>query len=236
MQNRTMRVVTGVVVLVVVVGILGVAYIWFSGAGGTPTEPITAPTLEAETGAEQAVFRIVPDESEARFLIQEDLMGNRITVTGKTQEIAGDIAVDFAAPASTELGTIRINVSTLATDNEFRNRALRGQILQSNQAAFEFAEFVPTALNGLPESITMGTPFTFQITGNLTVHGVTKETTFDAEVTPVSETRLEGSANAEVLYADFGMSIPSAPGVANVSDEVQLEIEFVATAVTAETE
>ena len=50
-------------------------------------------------------------------------------------------------------------------------------------------------------------------------------------VTPVSETRIEGSAHATVLRADYGLQIPNAPGVANVSEEVGLEIDFVATAV-----
>jgi polyisoprenoid-binding protein YceI len=77
--------------------------------------------------------------------------------------------------------------------------------------------------------VTAGDSFDFQISGSLTVHGVTREITFDATLTAISTTRLEGSASTVVLYRDFGMTIPAAPGVANVADEVRLEIDFAAT-------
>jgi hypothetical protein len=35
-----------------------------------------------------------------------------------------------------------------------------------------------------------------------------------------------GSAEATVLRSDFQLTIPNAPGVANVSDEVQLSLDF----------
>jgi len=57
---------------------------------------------------------------------------------------------------------------------------------------------------------------------------VTREVTFDVTLTPVSETRLEGTATSTIRYADFGLSIPRVPSVASVADEVRLEIDFVA--------
>ncbi|MBC8170871.1 MAG: YceI family protein [Anaerolineae bacterium] len=235
LQNRNVRILAALVGVGVLVALLGAAYIWFSAGSGEPSTAITAPTLEAQTSAEEnrTLFRIIPEESTVRFIINEELMGTPTTVVGETNQVAGDILVDFATPINSLPGTIRINIATLATDNEFRNRALRGQILQSNQPQNEFAEFVPSTVSGLPETITIGEPITFQITGNLTVRGVVREnTTFEATVTPVSETRLEGSATTEVLYTEFGMSIPNAPGVANITEAVQLEIDFVAAAVT----
>lgn len=238
LQNRNVRILVGLGLVGVVVALFAAAYIWFSGGSGEPSTEISAPTLEPAAtdesgGGDVTIFRIVPEESQVRFIIHEELMGQPTTVVGQTRQVAGDIRVDFQTPANSLPGTIRINIATLATDNEFRNRALRGQILQSNQPQNEFAEFVPSSVSGLPAAITIGEPITFQITGNLTVRSITREnTTFDVTVTPVSESRLEGSATTEVLYTDFGMSIPSAPGVANVTEEVQLEIDFVANAVT----
>jgi hypothetical protein len=55
--------------------------------------------------------------------------------------------------------------------------------------------------------------------------------TFDATVTPVSDTRLEGTASATIPYADFGISILRLPPqVASVEDTVTLEIQFAAEA------
>lgn len=177
----------------------------------------------------RSLFRIIPAESEARFNIDEDLRGNRITVVGVTDQVAGDIIVDYANPTASTIGTIRINMRTLATDNTFRNQALRAQILQSAQDEFEFADFVPTALDGLPEApVAAGDTLTFDITGDLTIRDVTRSVTFSATVTVDSDSRISGLATAEVLYADFNLTIPEVPGVANISDEVILEIEFVA--------
>jgi len=218
------------VILLIAVLILvgGVVYIWFSGGSGQPSGRTAAPALAPQPDDTRALLHITADESEVRFMIDEILLGNPKTVIGSTNEVAGELLVDFQDPASSQIGTIRVNVRTLRTDNEFRNRALRGQILQADQAAFEFAEFAPTALLALPDRITMGESFVFQIRGNLTIHGITREVTFDATLTPLSETRIEGSAQTTVRHQDFGMTIPEAPGVANVSDEVRLEIDFVA--------
>ena len=96
----------------------------------------------------------------------------------------------------------------------------------------QFATFEPTGYQGLPESITIGESFTFQITGNLTIHGVTQEETFEVTLTPVSETRIEGTATlSDVTYADYGVKVLRLPTqVASVEDTVTLELSFVAVA------
>ncbi len=49
-------------------------------------------------------------------------------------------------------------------------------------------------------------------------------------VTSITADRLEGVAKAEVLRSDFDLNIPSVAQVANVTDEVQLTLDFVAEA------
>lgn len=166
--------------------------------------------------------------SEARFVVDEILLGEPKTVVGVTNEVAGEMLIDLDHPANSIVGVIRVNVRTLETDNDFRNRALRGQILQADRPEYEFATFTPRNLSGLPERVTIGEAFTFQIVGSLNLHGVSQDITFDATVTPISETEVQGTASTVVLYRDFGMSIPEASGVAGVSDEVRFEIDFVA--------
>ncbi len=223
---------------VAVIGFLIVAaagvYIYVSGGSGEASEEVTenAEQLSADS-PNQKVFRIVQDESSVSFTLDEDLRGVRTTVVGLTNQVAGDIQVDVENPANTQVGTIRINLRTLETDNDFRNRAIRSEILNSAQDEYEFTEFVPTAITGLPESVTVGQPFTFQVTGDLKLVDTTRPVTFEVTVTPVSEDRIEGVGTATVLRSDYGLNIPNAPGVANVTDEVELKIEFVAVAVAA---
>jgi len=96
--------------------------------------------------------------------------------------------------------------------------------------ANEFARFLPTALNGLPDTIAFGTPFDLTIDGDLTLKNTTRPVTFTATITPISAERIEGLATLIIDYAeDFGITIPMLPPiVASVEDTVRLEIEFVA--------
>ncbi len=209
-----------------------------TAARDTPTpEPTAAPT-EA-TSASSAVptttvlYRIVPDESQARFEINEVLRGEPTHVVGTTDQVAGDFIVDFADMEASQLGTIRINVRTLRSPEERRDRAIRSQILQSARDEYEFTDFVPVALVGLPESVAMGRPESFQIIGNLTIRDITHEVTFNAELTLVTADRVEGTAVTTIQRGDYELTIPSVPFVAEVGEDVILGIDFVAIAVAA---
>jgi polyisoprenoid-binding protein YceI len=176
------------------------------------------------------MFSIVAEQSEASFTLEEDLRGVRTTVIGITSEVGGAINVDLANPSASTLDTIVINARTIETDSSFRNRALRSNILKSAQDDFEFIIFEPTSLSNFSaESVAVGDTLTFDITGELTITGVTQSATFNASVTVDSDSQISGSAMANVLYADFELTIPDVRSVANVTDDVDLAINFVAT-------
>ncbi|MEF3275037.1 MAG: YceI family protein [Chloroflexus sp.] len=186
-----------------------------------PTAPADAnqPTLQ--------LFAIDQSRSEARFLINEVLRGQPITVVGVTNQVAGQIALDPNIPTAAQVGVIQINARTLTTDNEFRNRAIKNAILRTNQ--FELITFTPRVITGLPATVEIGVPFEFTIEGDLTITDVTRPVTFTVTVTPVSQSEIRGLAQATVLYRDFNLIIPDSPSVDTVADEVRLELEFVAT-------
>jgi polyisoprenoid-binding protein YceI len=175
----------------------------------------------------RGLYRIDNTKSEVRFQLDEDLRGLRNTVIGATNEVAGDMIVDFSNPAGSELGAITVNSRTLRTDNNFRNQALRSQILRSAQDEYEFITFTPTTIGPIP-SVKPGGTVTFEVTGDLHIIEITKPVTFEVTVTVDSPEQLSGTAKATVLRSDFNLNIPNVPGVANVTDEVILEIDFVA--------
>ena len=191
-----------------------------------------AAAVEALVPASEPVeFKIVAAESRASFTLEEDLRGVRTTVIGSTSEVGGSILVDLANPSASTIGAIVINARTLETDNSFRNRALRSQILRSAQDEFEFIVFEPRELrNWSAESVAVGASVNFDVVGDLTVAGVTREVTFAATVTLDNDTQVSGSATVNLLHGDFGLVIPDVPSVANVTDDVTLSLEFVARA------
>ena len=181
--------------------------------------------------SEPVEFKIVAAESQASFTLEEDLRGVRTTVIGSTGEVGGSIMVDLANPSASSIGAIIINARTLETDNSFRNRALRSQILKSAQDEFEFIVFEPRELsNWSADTVSVGETISFDVAGDLTVAGVTQRVSFAATVALNSDTRISGSATVNLLHGDFGLVIPDVPSVANVTDDVTLSLEFVARA------
>jgi len=177
------------------------------------------------------LFRIVSEESEARFSVFETFpLG---TAIGRTNQIAGDVIVDFNNPTNSQLGTIRINLRTLATGDTDRDSSIRCCVLLTSRPEYEFADFVPTEITGLPDNAQIGQTIPFQVTGDLTLRGNTQSVTFDVSLTLTSTAEIQGFATATVNRSDFGILNDAQNGFDyhGVEEEVNLEFDFVAEAV-----
>jgi polyisoprenoid-binding protein YceI len=206
-----------------------------SAATEAATAAVAAATSEttaaaAASASSGVLFNIVSDQSTVSFGVHETLRGTPTDVLGTTNQVAGQLYVNFDNPSQSQVGVIRTDVRTLKTPEEFRDRAIRGQILQSQQDKYEYVDFTPTSLEGLPATITIGQPVTFKIVGDLKIRDITQSVTFDATVTPTSKTEISGSATTTVTRTQYQLQIPSVPFVADVGDEVTLKIDFVAQA------
>lgn len=238
-------------------GILAVAaasfayLFWFAGGSGDPTTDLTTPELASPTpsgaettstagatgttGAEDTsssvAFVIDQSQSEARFEIDEVLNGNPTHVVGTTDQVVGQVRVDTGDLGTAEFSEIIINARTLETNSERRNRAIRGPvILDSGSDENELITLQVTSVDGLGGAVEPGASVDFTITGDLTIKGNTQPVTFDVTVTQVDESTVEGSATASVTREMFEIGIPSVPGVADVTNEVLIGLDFVAVA------
>jgi polyisoprenoid-binding protein YceI len=202
-----------------------------SPAPTATTEP-TAVSAAGETHVSQQsglnIFEISQEQSKASFSIYEELAGEPKTVVGTTNQVAGQIAVDLNDLSKTQVGVIQVNARTLLTDNDRRNNAIRNRILQTDQ--YEYITFTPKDVIGLSGSAQPGQTVTFQIAGDLTIRNITRPAVFEVTVQGESTSRITGSATAVITRADFNLVIPTVPNVANVGEEVTLEINFVAEA------
>jgi len=256
---RVSRLILAIIAALAIIAVITFIWFFVSSGSGEASQPITAPTLAvtsatitpppaAETtpdateapvaeatavaaapAGDPVVFSLVQGESSISFELDEDMRSQRVTVIGTSPDVAGQVAVNFADPSASQVGEIVFNLRTLSTGNDFRNRAIRGQILQSARDEFEFGSFTPTAVSGLPTTpIEAGETVTFQITGDLRLRDVTNPVTFDVTLTEASEERLVGQATATVNRNDWGLTIPDVPGIANVEEEVVLTIVIVA--------
>jgi len=239
-----------IVIIVVIVGAIGllvagvaVAYVFRPPA--TPSGAMTAIPVQAsstqtpentaaasQTAAPEGliVAELIQSKSQARFIIGEVLNGESTSVVGVTDQVAAQILIDISNPANVQMGVIQVNARALVTDNDFRNRAIQNEILDTG--LYEFITFTPKSFLGLPPFGAVGEIFVFEIVGDLTIRDVTREVTFDVRVVVDSDTRLHGLASTTISRETFGLGLIRLPRqVASVEDAVRLELEFVAEAV-----
>ncbi len=192
-------------------------------------EPTDAPPAEISSAeADLRTFAIVPERSEVRFVIDEVLRGTPTTVVGVNSGVSGDLTVDLANPANTQIGPIEIDAAGFVTDDDRRNGAIRRFILVPDR--YPTVTFAPTAISGLPESASVGDRFDFQVVGDLTILDSTHPVTFDLSANVISESEVAISGATTINRADFGISIPSVPFVASVAEEMRLELDLVSVA------
>lgn len=236
----------------VVIMMVAAAVLWACGGanqGVAPAaqEPAVAPTTAAATtattttvattttqpvgpSAAARVFKIDPSKSEARFTLNEVLMGSPKTVVGITSLITGTIAIDLADPTKTTISPLQIDARDFQTDSSMRNRAINRFVLQTTKDENRYIVFTPTSIEGLPTTAKAGEALALKINGDLTISGVTKPASFTTSVNATSDNEISGLAKAQILRSDFNLEIPQVPSVADVTEEVLLELQFVAKA------
>src|SRR6185437_8999542 len=119
---------------------------------------------------------------------------------------------------------ITIDLSNLTSDKSQRDNYIKRSTLDTEK--YPDAVFVPTSVQGLTWPLPSSGQLTFTMIGNLTAHGVTKETTWDATAA-FDGSQVKGSATTTVKFEDFGMSPPRTMLVLSVQDHLTFELDFV---------
>ncbi len=195
-------------------------------AAATAVQP-QATTAAAPATGSAVVYHIDASQSEAHYEVSETFFqGNRLNLAiGRTKGIAGDVLVDFANPANSQIGTIVIDVSQLTSDESRRDNFIRHNFLESSQ--YPQATFKPTKIEGLPASVKPGDQLTLKVTGDLTVKQTTKPVTFDVTLT-ANQDKLTGTATSQIALSDFGVG-PIQIAMLQTEDKAKLVFDFVAT-------
>ena len=197
-------------------------------ATATPTAMATASATNVTTVTTGTWT--ISDTSKATVRVREQLVGVNLpsdavlVATGATGTF---VLKDDGAFSSDS--KITFDLTTLASDQRDRDNFVKMDTLQTRQ--FPKAEFVPTKTSGLALPMPASGEFTFKLTGQMTIHGKTKEVTFDV-VAKRSGNELTATATAAPTwkFGDFGMSAPSVPfRVVSVVDEIRVVVDLVAT-------
>jgi|SRR5579884_3712515 len=167
-------------------------------------------------------WQIDPAHSSAEFIVRHMMITN---VRGGFGKISGIVVWDPDNPAATSIDAT-IDVSSIHTRDEQRDAHLRS-------ADFFDAEKYPTITFRSTKAEAAGEGEA-KVTGDLTIHGVTKPVTLQVEG-PSSETkdpfgnvRIGASAKTKIRRSDFGLSWNAAleTGGFLVGDDVKIELEI----------
>lgn len=200
-------------------------------AAATPTtaaEPTTDASQPAAAGAK--IYRIDASQSSASYQVRETfLQDNKIVdAVGVTKAIAGDLLIDTATPANSQVGEIVVDISQLQSDSERRDNAIRREWLESSK--YPNAVFKNAVISNLPSDLKEGVEFKFTITGDMTIHDTTNPLTFEVTATLNGDT-LTGKATTKFNMSSFNVEAPDIGGMLKAEDEVLLTLDLVATAV-----
>jgi polyisoprenoid-binding protein YceI len=170
-------------------------------------------------------YVVAPTGNEARYRVREQLAGFDLPrdAIGATKDVTGQIAIGADGKVVKDGSKVTIDLSTLKSDQSRRDNFLRRNTLETSK--YPRAELVPVVLEGLLLPIQPGSSQTFSVRGDLTVHGVTRPTTW--QVTARGEgSDIVGTASTAFTFKDFGLEQPRVPVVLSVADTIRLEYDF----------
>ena len=183
-------------------------------AAPTTTDPASTPEVDP---ADLTGSWVVADGSFAGYRVDEVLNGTNVTVTGRTEEVTGSLAVDGLALTGAEF---TVDVASIATDSSSRDAYFHDNALRVSQ--FPTATFVLTGAVTATAPPVVGEVQTISATGDLTIAGVTRSVTVELQAV-LNSTEGQVAGSIPITFADFGVE---APNLGFVSVEPAGFIEF----------
>ena len=155
--------------------------------------------------------RLVLDAStsKASYHARETLVGNPLPTeaVGTSPGVTGTLLIGADGAIAADQSTITVDMTKLKSDESRRDNFVKSDTLQTSR--FPTATFVASPAQGLPNPLPTSGETTFQLLGDLTVHGVTKPVTWQVTA-QFADTSVSGSAKTTVNITDFGMTPPKA--------------------------
>ncbi len=203
-----------------------------SSAVAAPTATVPASSSASSSSAAASSSALgntvklvaVPGKSQAGYRVREQLASVAFPTdaVGTTNAITGTIVGKTDGSLVSSDSKFVVDLSTLKSDQAQRDNFIKRSTLQTSQ--YPTATFVPTSTSGLPATVPTSGSVNFKLTGDMTIHNVTKPVTWDVTCQPQSAT--EGTCNATTTFTfeDFGMTPPKVFTVLSIVDSIKLEV------------
>jgi polyisoprenoid-binding protein YceI len=168
------------------------------------------------TAAAQDTWKIDPPHTAAQFSVRH--LGIS-TVRGAFTKVSGTVQYDPANPAKTSIQAT-IDAASVDTRVEMRDKDLR------SDHYFDVEKY-PT-ITFQSKKVEPAGPGKLKVTGDLTIHGITKEAVLDVDgpsapmKDPWGNQRMGASATTKINRMDFGV----AGGAGAVGDEITITLDI----------
>ncbi|MDQ4133628.1 MAG: YceI family protein [Actinomycetota bacterium] len=230
-RRRGPLIVVGVVVLLAAA--LLVAYLaFFRGSSEeritlSPSEP--NPSGSAVTAESAAGQWVATTGSEAGYRVREKLsrLPAQSDAVGRTTAVSGGMSVVASGDRLVARDLrMEVDVSKLQSDEARRDNRIRTDGLETNR--FPTATFVSTGEIVVPSDAVSGRAFRADVTGDLTIHGVTKRVTIPVEARLDGPT-LQVVGSYKFPMSDFAINPPNIGGFVTVDPDATLEFKILMT-------
>ena len=182
----------------------------FVAVEGTAWSQAKATRLEVASGS-KAEYRV--REQLARFNFPNDAVG-------VTESVTGAIVVNADGSFAPE-SKLTVDMRSLKTDEPKRDGFVRQNTLEIDR--YPNAEFVPRRHKGMPMPLPASGSATFQLIGDMTLHGVTSEQAWDVAAAFAADA-VTAKAAARFNFAKYKITIPRVFGLLSVDDDIRLEL------------
>jgi polyisoprenoid-binding protein YceI len=237
-SRRTLGILAGVAVVVLVIVGFGTWYLFIRDdapeaanietAGetldqaGEGDEAAGASTLDGSWAVDTSVGSFDDFSGTwAGYRVDEELASiGANTAVGRTPDVSGTMEVTGDEVTAVD---VEVNMTTLQSDSGTRDGAMRSRGLETDQ--FPTATFALSQPVTLPSGLGEGGTASASATGNLTIHGVTKEVTLDVDV-DLSGSTAAVVGQAPVTLSDFGIEPPTGFSVLSINEQGTFEFQL----------
>ena len=159
--------------------------------------------------------------SRAGYRVNEVLLGQDNVAVGRTNSVAGHLSIRRSTVTA---GTFTVKMDTIRSDRSRRDAQFDGRIM--DVATYPTGTFTLTRSIALAPVPASGKVRTYRATGNLTLHGQSRQVTFPLRAERTA-TAIQVSGSIPVTFTDWGIPNPSFASVVTTQDHGLLEFLLV---------
>jgi polyisoprenoid-binding protein YceI len=191
---------------------------------GASTAPGTSAAPTASFDGVVAGTWSVASGSQAGYRVREQLanLPAQSDAVGRTSAVTGSITIETSGTTtSLTAASVSVDTTSITSDKSQRDGRLRAEGLQTD--SFPTATFKLTKAVEVPAAAMAGTATAITLTGDLTLHGVTKSVDIPAKVQLAGGT-VEVAGSISFPLSDYSIVAPNLGGIiVSIADTGTLE-------------